>query len=111
MIFRKSFPGRTSVRVDPELQRPRSDEGDKIALPLPGGGLGERDHQIVIQLRAVGRASTVLHWTWNKDHAVARHRELALAALAPELEDDLAIVADVKIGDPFRSGLTRRVER
>ena len=88
-----------------------SDEGDEIALPLPGGGLAQRRDQVVVGLRPRRRTGAILQRTGDKDHGVAGHRKLALAALAPQFEHDLAVVADLQVRQSLRSGLTRRVQR
>ena len=49
-------------------------------------GLGQRRDQIIVGLRPGRRAVAVLHRAGDEDHGVARHRKLALAALAPEFE-------------------------
>ena len=97
-----------SVRVEPEAQRLGADEGDEIALPPPGRGFAQRRDQIVVGLRRVRRTGAVLHLAGDKDDGVAGDRELALAALAPEFEDDLAIVADVEVGTRFEPGCGAR---
>src|ERR1700741_4193218 len=83
------------VRVDPEAQLLRAHQGDEVALAPPGRGIAERGDQIVVGLRAIRRAVSALHRAGDEDDGVAGHRELALAALAPELEHHLAVVADL----------------
>src|SRR5262245_41241000 len=96
-----SFPLREFarlVRVDPEAQLLRADQGDEVALTPPGRRIAQGRDQIVVGLRAILRTAPVLHRAGHEDDGVTGHRELALAALAPELEHDLAIVADLKRG-------------
>ena len=71
----------------------------------------QRRDQIVVGLRAIRRTGPVLHRAGDEDHGVARHRKLALAALAPELQDHLAAVADLQIRYPLGAGLAADVER
>ena len=99
------------IRIDAKPQRFRADERDEIALPLPGGGIRQRRNQIVIGLRPVWRAAAVLHFAGDENHGIAGHRELALAALAPEFENDFAGVADFDVGNALRSRLTSDIER
>src|SRR5882724_11451742 len=74
------------IGIDPEAQRPGADERHEIALPLPGRRLAQRRDQFIVGLRARRRTGTVLQRACDKDHGIARHRKLALAALAPEFE-------------------------
>jgi hypothetical protein len=99
-----------SVGVDTEPERPGSDERNQIALPLPGGGLAQRRDQFIVGLRPRRRTSTVLQRAGDKDHRVARHRELAPAALAPQFQRRRAIVADLQRRQPLRPGLRRRIQ-
>src|SRR6202521_4142826 len=92
-----------SVGIEVKAQRFRPDEGDVIALPLPGRSLAQCRDQVVVGLRPRRRAGAVLQRSGDKDHGVAGHRKLALAALAPEFEDRLAAVADFQVRYPFRS--------
>src|SRR5262249_33863722 len=101
----------TSIRIDPKPQRSAADERHVVALPFPGGGFGERCDQFVIELRLGRRTGAVLDLAGDEDHAVAGDRELSLAALAPELEHDLAVVTDVEVGDALGAGLARGIER
>jgi hypothetical protein len=99
------------VRVDLEPQRFRSHERDEIALPLPGRGCAQRRGQLIVGLRARRRTGAILQRTRDKNDGVAGYRKLALAALAPQLEDDLAAVADFEGRKPLRSRLTCHVQR
>ena len=76
---------------------------------MDAGGLVS--DQIIIGLGLLGRTGTVLHRAGDKDHGIAGDRELALAALAPELEHDLAVVADIEIGHAFGAGQPRGIQR
>src|SRR5262249_41838856 len=99
------------IRVEPETQRLRAGQGDEITLTAPGPDIAERRKQIVVGLRAVGRAIAILHRPGDKDDSVAGDRELALAALAPELESPLAFVADVERRDALGAGHARGIQR
>src|SRR5439155_4796471 len=99
------------VRIDAKPQRLRTDERHEIALPLPGAGFRQRRNQLVIGLRPVRRTGPVFHRAGDEDHGVARHRKLALAALAPEFEDDLAAVADFQVRYSLGSRLTPGIQR
>jgi hypothetical protein len=78
-----------------ESQRLRSDEGNEIALPLPGRGFAQGGDQFVVGLRPRRRAVMILKRPGDKNHGIASDRELALAALAPQFQLRLAVVADL----------------
>src|SRR5438876_6383807 len=99
----------TSIGVEAESQRPGADEGHEITLPLPGGGFAQGRDQFIVGLRPRRRAGAIFDGTRDEDHGIAGDRELALAALAPQLKHGLAVVADFHVRQPFRSGLTRHV--
>src|SRR5206468_7793723 len=85
------------IGIEPEAQRLGADEGNEIALPLPGRRIAQGGDQIIVGLRAIRRAGPVLHRAGDEDHGIARDRKLALAALAPEFEYDFAGIADLQI--------------
>src|SRR5258708_38922389 len=73
----------SSIRIQPELECLRTHEEDGVALPSPGGRVGERGDQLVIGLGLVRRTGPVFDLARDEDDGVAGDRELALAALAP----------------------------
>src|ERR1700690_985090 len=77
---------KNSVGIEVEAQRFRPDEEDEVARPLPCRGLAQRCDQVVVGLRPRRRAGAVLERSGDKDHGIAGHRKLALAALAPQFE-------------------------
>ena len=92
------------VGIDAKPQCLRAHERYQIVLPLPGAGFRQRRDQFVIGLRAIRRTGPVFHRAGDEDHGIARHRKLALAALAPEFEHHLAGFADLQIGIRFDPG-------
>src|SRR6186713_2650304 len=75
----------------PEAQRLGAEQGQHVALPLPGLDAAQRCDEFVVRLSPGRRAGTVLDLAGDEDHGVAGDGELALAALAPELQHHLAI--------------------
>src|SRR5262249_6058950 len=100
-----------SMRIDPEPQRLAADERHIVALAIPGGGFAERCDQFVIELRLVRWTAAILDLAGDEDHGVAGDRELPLAALAPELQHDLAMVTDVEVGHALGARQARGIER
>ena len=80
-------------------------------VPLPGGGFAQGRDQFIIELRLVRRTGAVIDRAGDKDHGIARDRKLSLAALAPELQHDLAMVADIEVGHALGARLARCIER
>src|SRR5262249_19580794 len=84
---------------------------DAITPPLPGGGLAQGRDQFVVGLSPGRWTGAFFHRTRHEHQGIAGHRELALPALAPQFQNNLAIVADVEVWDPFRSRLRQRIKR
>src|SRR5260370_41045674 len=72
MKARQNIGSKISVGIDTESQRLGSDEGNEIALPLPGGRPPERRDQFIGSLRPCRRTSTVLQRTGDKNHGITR---------------------------------------
>jgi hypothetical protein len=69
------------------------------------------DTSAVSSLRPRRRTGAILERSGDEDHSIARHRKLALAALAPQFEYRLAVIANLQRRQPLRSGLTRHIQR
>src|SRR5688500_3901253 len=97
--------------MQPEAKLARAGKYEGVALAAPGGRGGKRRKQRIVSSRAIRRATAILDRAGHEDNRVVCNRELSPRALAPQFDDDVAVAADLEIGNALRAAHRRRVER
>src|SRR6202043_1784454 len=98
------------VGIEKKPQRLGPEERDVIALPLPGRRFAQRREQFIVGLRPGLRTAAIFQRSGDEDDGIAGDRELAPAALAPQLNPGLAAVADLQRRQSLGAGLARSIQ-